>query len=304
MRAYHRSLRPLVNWRSLPHPLDWAQVFARSAPVMMEIGMGNGDYIVACAQQSPEYNWLGVEVEWESVRRALRRCAQAGVTNLRFVLGDARPFLKYAVAPQSVQRIYTLFPCPWPKQRHEKHRLWSQAFLQLANSRLTPEGQALIITDHEDYFRWVLSQLTDTGFLAYARTIPPSVNTKYERKWVASGQSHFYELTLYKHSHCDIPLGKEVTMETYRVPRFDPKQFHPQDSTQEPYIIFKETRYDPERQIAMVRVVVSEDEFVQHFWIEIVHSPEGWQIRPAPGCGVVPTVGVQQALERVRDACL
>ncbi len=304
MRASYRSLRALVDWRNLPRPLDWHALFPRQAPVAVEIGMGNGDYIVACAQQSPEFNWLGVEVEWEGVRRALRRWAPTRLENLRFVLGDVRPFLRYAVAPQSVQRFFTLFPCPWPKQRHEKHRLFSQSFLQLLNSRLVPGGEVSLLTDHEEYFRWVLSQLTDTGFHAYARTVPPSVNTKYERKWVASGQSLFYALSLYKVEHCPVPLGKEVSMETYRVPHFDRSRFQPQDATDEPYVFFKETRYDAERQIAMVRVVVVEEEFPQHFWIEIVPTSDGWQIRPAPGCGIIPTVGVQRALDRVRSACL
>ena len=303
MRALYRSLKPLILWRTHPRPLDWAALFGRHAPVELEIGFGNGDYLVAQASQYPEHHFVGIEVEWEGVQRALRRCARAGVSNVRLILGDARPVLRRAVAPQTLHRVYALFPCPWPKERHHKHRLFSQSFLQLVNSRLVVGGEAYLLTDHADYFEWVLSQLTDTGFTAWARTVPPMVNTKYERKWLSAGQTRFYELRLQKREHCEIPYLEDVPMQTYRVPEFNRERFAPEDVHDEPYVFFKEMRYDAERVIAMVRTVVVEEDLTQHFWIEIASTPKGWHIRPMEGCGIVPTVGVQRALDRIRAAC-
>lgn len=303
MRAYYRSLKPLVLWREQVRPLNWDQLFGRIAPVEVEIGIGNGDYLVMRAQQHPERDFVGIEVAWEGVQRALRRIAGAGISNVRVLLGDARPILWRAIAPQSLARVYTLFPCPWPKKHHHKHRLLDQRQLQLINSRLQAGGECYLLTDHADYFQWVLGNLTDTGFVALARTVPPQVNTKYERKWLAEGQSRFYELTLTKTEHCPVPLLEDVPMETYRLSQFDPARFQPVDIEDGVYITFKETRYDPARQVAMTRVVVVEDDLTQHFWIEIVRTEDGWRVRPAPGCGVVPTAGVQRALDAVREAC-
>lgn len=92
-------------------------------------------------------------------------------------------------------------------------------------------------------------------------------------------------------------------MQTYRVPAFNRKRFAPEDAHEEPYVFFKEMRYDAERAIAMVRTVVVEEDLTQHFWIEIASTPKGWHIRPMEGCGIVPTVGVQRALDRIREAC-
>lgn len=303
MRASYRSLKPLILWRTHPRPIDWQGVFCNTAPVDLEIGFGNGDYLVRQAKQHPERNFVGVELEWEGVRRALRRCAGAGVSNVRVLLGDIRPVLQRAIAPQSLHRVYALFPCPWPKERHHKRRLFQQPFLRLVNSRLAAGGEAYLLTDHKDYFEWVLSQLTDTGFTAYARTVSPTVDTKYERKWQTAGQNRFYELRLYKKEHCEVPLLEDVPMETYRVPHLDLERFHPEDTPDEPYVFFKETRYDAQRQILMVRTVVVEDDLTQHFWIEVAATPKGWHIRPMEGCGIVPTVGVQRALNQVRQAC-
>jgi tRNA (guanine-N7-)-methyltransferase len=293
-----------VLWREAERPLSWAKLFGRVAPVELEVGFGNGEYLVARAQQMPERHFVGIEREWESVQRALRAIATAGLTNVRVLLGDARPILGRAIAPQSLARVYALFPCPWPKTRHHKHRLFDSRMLQLVNSRLQPGGECYLLTDHADYFQWVLGSLTDTGFTAYARTVPPQFRTKYERKWLAEGQTRFYELTLTKIQHCAVPLLEDAVMETYRVPQFDPARFQPADVDEGVHVVFKETRYDPARQIAMTRVVVVEDELTQHFWIEIVREGNQWRIRPAPGCGVVPTCGVQRALDAVRDACL
>ncbi|OYT70612.1 MAG: tRNA (guanosine(46)-N7)-methyltransferase TrmB [Armatimonadetes bacterium JP3_11] len=303
MRAYYRSLKPFILWREQARPLNWAQVFGRIAPLELEIGFGNGDYLAARAQQHPEHDFVGIELEWEGVQRALRKIAGAGLTNVRILLGDARPILGRAIPLQSLTRVYALFPCPWPKKHHHKHRLFDQQQLQLINSRLQPNGEFYLLTDHEEYFQWVLGNLTDTGFLAYARTVPPQVNTKYEQKWRAAGQTRFYELTLTKIQHCEIPLREDVPMETHRVKSFDLERFQPIDIHEEVHVVFKETRYDPVRQIAMTRVVVVEDDLTQHFWIEIAWEGSQWRIRPAPGCGVVPTVGVQRALDAVRAAC-
>jgi hypothetical protein len=60
--------------------------------------------------------------------------------------------------------------------------------------------------------------------------------------------------------------------------------------------------YDPTQQIAMTRVVVVEDDLTQHFWIEIAREGDGWRMRPAAGCSVVPTIGVQRALDALRDS--
>ncbi len=304
MRATYLSLRPLVLWRQAVRPLHWVMLFGRDAERELEIGFGNGDYLVTRARQHPERDFVGIEIEWESVQRTLRRIAQAGLTNIRLLLGDATPILYHAIAPESFVRIYSLFPCPWPKKRHHKHRLFSQRFLQLLNSRLQPGGEVQVVTDHEEYFGWVLSQITDTGFTAFARTLSPSFGTKYERKWLASGQQIFYELILRRVQPVHVPLKEDVPMETHRVPHFDPDRLRLQDVSEEIHVHFKEVRYDPRRQVGMVRVVVVEDDLTQHFWIEIVHTRKGWHIRPAPGCGVIPTVGVQRALDRVRDACL
>src|SRR4029453_6810556 len=148
--------------------------------------------------EQPRGKFLSIEPEWGSVQRALRRIAQAKILNVRVLLVDARMALERLFMPQTVQRVSALFPCPWPKERHIKHRLFAQTFLPLLNSRLVPEGSVQMVTDHEPYLHWVLAQVPDTGFVAQWTTIAPRFSTKYERKWSETGQQAFYDLRLRK----------------------------------------------------------------------------------------------------------
>ena len=144
MKARYLSLQPLLLWQHGARPIDWAQQFGRQAPIEVEIGFGNGEFLVREAQVHPELNFVGIEQEWASAQRALRRLAQVKILNVRVLLVDARIALERLFLPQTVQRVYALFPCPWPKERHVKHRLFAQTFLTLLNSRLEVVREAIV----------------------------------------------------------------------------------------------------------------------------------------------------------------
>lgn len=302
MKARYLSLQPLLLWQHVERPVNWTQRFGRQAPLEVEIGFGNGEFLVRQAQEHPERNFIGIEPEWASVQRCLRRLAQAEVQNVRLLLLDARIAMERLLAPHTLHRVYALFPCPWPKERHVKHRLFAQTFLAMVNSRLVTEGEVQLVTDHEAYLSWVLEQVAGTGFTSQWSTIPASFSTKYERKWQATGQQEFYDLRLRKTIPIARPLNEDVTLHTHRIAHFDPVGF-PLETRQGPITVTcKEFLYDPHRCKGMVWIFVAEDSLTQDFWIEIAQSGTDWIIRPARGCGIVPTVGVQQALDLVRDA--
>jgi tRNA (guanine-N7-)-methyltransferase len=236
------------------------------------------------------------------VQRALRRIAQAKIHNVRVLLVDARIALERLFRPQTVQRVYALFPCPWPKERHVKHRLFAQTFLTLLNSRLVSEGTVHMVTDHKPYLHWVLAQVPDTGFAAQWTTIAPRFSTKYERKWCETGQQEFYDLHLRKTTHIARPLTEDAILHIHHIAHFDATRFQLGALHGAITVTCKEFLYDPRRQKGMVWVFVAESGLTQDFWIEIVRSGGEWAIRPARGCGIVPTVGVQCALDLVRDA--
>jgi tRNA (guanine-N7-)-methyltransferase len=302
MKARYLSLTPFILWQGAERPIDWQRRFGRDAPVEVEIGFGNGEFLVHQAQHTPEHDFVGLELEWSSVQRGLRRIAQTCLSNVRLLQADARVALARLFRPQSVQRVLSLFPCPWPKARHARHRLFSRAFLALLNSRLVAHGEVQIVTDHVGYVHWILEQAAGTGFAPAWHSVSPHLSTKYARKWHALGQERFYELWLHKQACLVLPVQEDVTLQIHCVPSFDPEHFQPASVRGDIAVECKDFLFDPKRQKGMVRVFVTEEPLCQDFWIEIAHSHRGWSIRPARGCPVVPTVGVQRALDLVRDA--
>jgi tRNA (guanine-N7-)-methyltransferase len=302
MDHHNFSLKPLIPWLKVERPIDWQRHFGRKTILEVEIGFGYGEFLVQLAQKYPERNFVGFELRWTFVRKALRNIAQAKTSNIRLIQADARVGLDRLFLPKSLDRVYALFPDPWPKKRHAKHRLFSHCFLKLLNSRLVSGGEVRIITDYQHYLNWILEQVPGTGFESYCKSIPPRFGTKYERKWHESGQKEFYELRFLKQEHVEIRLKEDTPLMTYQVEHFDPDRFHPVNGRGDTIAEFKELLYDYKRHKGMVRVIVAEENLTQHFWIEIGREGEGWHIRPAEGCRVVPTVGVQRALDLVREA--
>src|SRR5712692_5092202 len=111
MPARYLSLAPLLLWQHVERPVDWTQRFGRQASLVVEIGFGNGEFLVREAQAHQERDFVGIEQEWASVQRGLRRIAQAKVSNVRLLLVDARIALERLFTPQTVHCVYALFPC-------------------------------------------------------------------------------------------------------------------------------------------------------------------------------------------------
>lgn len=301
-RPYYISLGPFVSWRAGPYPYDWAGHFGRKAPLELEIGFGNGEALVERAADSPERDFVGVELMWESVKRALRRVAKGGLTNVAVLEAPAHMVLEWAFAPASIDRAYCLFPCPWPKERHERHRLFTTDFLRILNSRLVDGGTTVVVTDFLPYRDWLREQIPGSGFEATEREVPARHGTKYEKKWRELGQERFFELLLTKREPTGFPHREEREMRIHTLDRFDPARFEPRGVSGELTVRFKESLYDPDRRKGMVRVFVGEPGLKQEFWIEIVREGEGtWKVRPAHGCSILPTAGAQKALDLVKE---
>jgi tRNA (guanine-N7-)-methyltransferase len=131
--------------------LDLRAVFGRSAPVILEIGFGNGEYLLRRARREPERNFLGVEVHRPGVGHLLLEAAQANIDNLRIIAHDAVEVLEQQIPAGSLEEVLLLFPDPWPKKRHHKRRLVQPPFIALVASRLHVGGRLQIATDWQPY---------------------------------------------------------------------------------------------------------------------------------------------------------
>ena len=140
--------------------LDAEQAFGRAGPLVLEIGFGMGQSLVAMAAAAPEVNYLGVEVHRPGVGRLLHSMAAEGVENIRVYCDDAVPVLEECIADASLDGVQIFFPDPWHKKRHHKRRLIQPQFVGLLCRKLKPGGFLHLATDWENYADHMLEVLS------------------------------------------------------------------------------------------------------------------------------------------------
>lgn len=132
--------------------LDPVRVFGRRAPLVVEVGSGQGENIARAAAEHPERDHLAVEVYVPGLAQTLDRIERAGSPeNLRLLPLDAQRALPALLAPDSVQELWVFFPDPWHKTRHHKRRLVNPPFLDAVVPLLAPGGVLRLATDWAQY---------------------------------------------------------------------------------------------------------------------------------------------------------
>ena len=130
-----------------------------ATPLILEIGFGGGEHLVAQAAAHPDARFIGVEPFLNGVASCLRHIEESGVQNVRLHQGDARDVI--ARLPEaSLDLVYILFPDPWPKTRHWKRRLIQREFLDELARVLKPGGEVRFATDWAHYAAWTLDLFT------------------------------------------------------------------------------------------------------------------------------------------------
>lgn len=120
-------------------------------PLIIEVGSGGGEAILAHAQAHPDTDYLAVEVWETAIARIVRDAARTGLTNVRVVPADASPLFATALPEACANEVWTFFPDPWRKPRHRKRRLVSPAFAACVARILVPGGTWRLATDWSDY---------------------------------------------------------------------------------------------------------------------------------------------------------
>ena len=169
--------------------LDWPAVFGRRAPVILEIGFGNGEALAAAAAAHPENDYLGIEVHRPGAGSLLRRVEEEGLTNVRVMLGDASDVLARRVPDASLVAVRLFFPDPWPKKRHHKRRLVQPNFTEMVARKLEPGGYFHLATDWPDYAAHMDVVLSQTAGLVeaggtdlYRELVTSRLATRFEQR--------------------------------------------------------------------------------------------------------------------------
>lgn len=168
-------------------PSQW---FGRKAPVVLEVGSGSGDALVAGAQAHPDWDFIAFEVWRPGVAQAIHRLQRRGLTNVRFATLDAHVAFDTAFEPGSIAEVWTYFPDPWPKTKHHKRRIVGPVFADRVNSLLSPSGLWRLATDwpeYADHMHDVLDDRPDWSLVSTEREESRPI-TRFERKGTKAGR--------------------------------------------------------------------------------------------------------------------
>ncbi len=171
---------------------NWHEAFGNDNPIMLEIGMGKGDFLLGMAMEHPEWNFIGVE-KYESILvRGVQKLDKVDLPNVR-VIGIDAIFLD-KIFDQEIDTIYLNFSDPWPKKRHFKRRLTYKDFLQVYDKIFKGDARIIMKSDNDTLFESTLISLNNYGYILdevildlWSREDKKNIKTEYEIKFSNKG---------------------------------------------------------------------------------------------------------------------
>ena len=173
---------------------SWKQAFGNDNPIMIEIGMGKGKFLMELAKNNPDVNYVGIEKYSSVLVRALEKLEEDPRDNMLLIRMEAEN-INDVFDTDEVDRIYLNFSDPWPKDRHAKRRLTSREFLARYDQFLKKDGYIQFKTDNNDLFDFSLEEAKEAGWnlteltrdLHNSEYVEGNVMTEYEEKFSSMG---------------------------------------------------------------------------------------------------------------------
>ena len=169
------------------------EIFGRQASVVMEIGCGKGQFACEYAKRNPDKNILAIECVPTVLVEACERVKNEGIDNIRFLEMKAE-YLPLFIKEKTICEIYLNFSTPFPKSRHESHRLTSKGFLDIYKNLLCDDGFIAQKTDSQGFFEYSLESFSQNGFVLseisldlHKSDFEGNIVTEYEQKFVDMG---------------------------------------------------------------------------------------------------------------------
>jgi len=168
---------------------------ARDRPTWLEIGFGGGEHLAIQAEHHPEISFIGCEVFENGIVKLVAHIERRRIENIRVFTDDAR-LLIAALPPASIERVFVLFPDPWPKRRHERRRIVSRETLDALAVIMTDGAELRLATDDRNLLSWMLERISNHPAFEWLARRPRDWRersadwppTRYEEKAAAAGR--------------------------------------------------------------------------------------------------------------------
>ncbi|MBC8126170.1 MAG: tRNA (guanosine(46)-N7)-methyltransferase TrmB [Gloeobacteraceae cyanobacterium ES-bin-144] len=172
--------------------LERSEICNTGRPLEIDLGCGDGSFLLEMARQYPDRDFLGVERLLGRVRKVCKKITRERIDNARVLRLESRYVTEWLLPECAVSRLHLLCPDPWPKLRHHRRRLVQPEFLTAVRRALVPGGEFLFMTDHEEYFQWVEEKVGAFGGferLEWSEETFFYPKTDFQQLWESEGKA-------------------------------------------------------------------------------------------------------------------
>lgn len=174
---------------------DFVKLTKNYSGVFFEIGFGQGEHTAHQAVLNPNYLMIGCETYVNGVISLTNRIKSE---NVRIYNDDARDLLE-KLPDNYIDKVFILFPDPWPKKRQNKRRIMNEEFLQLLKSKMKYNGKLFFASDIENYIDWTMEKIQGIfkptfNSVEECKNNPPEwwIETKYQKKAIKEGRDSYF----------------------------------------------------------------------------------------------------------------
>lgn len=172
--------------------LERGELCRDGRPLEVDLGCGDGSFLLEMARRFPERDFVGVERLLGRARKVCKKMTRQQLGNGRVLRLESRYTVEWLLPEASLARLHLLCPDPWPKVRHHRRRLVQVEFLAAVRRVLEPGGEFLFMTDHEEYFVWAGDKVAACDGLervAWPEAAFFYPKTDFQRQWEAEGKA-------------------------------------------------------------------------------------------------------------------
>lgn len=286
-----------INYRREKKPLPYEDL-------IVEIGFGNGDFLISHALNNPDYMHIGFEISGISIGKVVKKAERLGLNNIRVARIDAYWGFYLLLAEESVRTIYMNFPDPWPKKRHANRRLTNMENLFIFHRKLQLGGILQLKTDEFFFVEYTMENASDMGGWEWSleENAISEEPTKYERKWIEEGKT-IYRLTLVKSGKPkksikirELKEVEELPHVRVKEPRFPPEELEGKVFRLEENLILKFFKVWSNPEGYLIESLLVENGYEHYFLTRFRRKGDDWVIGVSPFSEVLKTEGIKRAI--------
>ncbi len=267
----------------------------------IEIGFGNGEFLISKAKENPNDIFMGFELSGICIEKLKSRIFRENLRNIFYVREDAFFGFYFLLPNSSVDLVYINFPDPWPKKRHETNRLTTKDKLSVFFSKMKKGGMIIIKTDDKAFRDFTVEQSEDMFQVETSAENPKTGFSKYMRKWIQQGKQ-IYTIYLKKEFEKEVTLPRLpkpkmfLKMKTKKL-NLIPKEnfgFHLMEG-----IFVKFFKIYKRDNITLVETLINEFGYEQRFFLEIVEIDNQYTVDISPSSAVIRTEGIESLIKHI-----